>query len=350
MTASDPDPMGPSKPWSTPTATPESSAHATNGSVAEPAPLNPAAAAKVRRLTRLQPPDRWALGTWRLRLGYRLVSALEGLPDPPGVATRTLSTAGAAGTLRALLHTPPARSDRATAAGLIVHFHGGGFCIGSPWTHARACRALAAASGAPVLSVHYRRAPEHRFPAAHDDAWAALCWAAQAAPRLGAAPGRLLVAGESAGGNLAAVCARRAATDGGPALAGQVLLYPVLDMVTDRASLHRFATGHILTRALYDWFKAQYIPGADRRDPRISPALAPVPDGLCPALVVPATADMLHDETVAYHHTLSSAGVSSQLHPAQGLFHDCLQLGRGLPDAAALMAAVGAWCAERLSS
>lgn len=305
------------------------------------AALVPEAAARVAQINRLALPDRWLLRPAVMRRAYAAMSGLLGLPDPGNVTTRRLTVEGGAGPLPALLHRPV----NGAKAGLIVHFHGGGFCIGSPATHRAAARAYAAAAQRPVLSVGYRLAPEHGFPAAHDDAWAALCWAARQSDLTGNGP--LIVMGESAGGNLAVDGARRAAWAGGPALAAHVLLYPAVDAVTARDSYRRYAAGFVLTRAQYDWFMAQYLGAADRSDPRLSPALAPVPPALAPALIVPAQCDILYDEGVAYGETLAAAGAEVRVMVGEGLFHDAVQLGRGVPQAQALVRAIGRWLVER---
>ena len=179
------------------------------------------------------------------------------------------------------------------------------------------CSSLAVASQTEVLSVDYRLAPEHRFPTAADDAWAALTWAAESL-----ADGRpLVVLGDSAGGNLAAVCAQRAAAEG-PELALQVLVYPVADHDLDRDSYSRYATGYLLGRDEMAWFWDHYVPNPDERsDPRCSPLRAGDLRGVAPALVVLAGNDILRDEGVAYAERLAEAGVPVELRIFEDVIH-----------------------------
>src|SRR5580704_7404859 len=177
----------------------------------------------------------------------------------------------------------------------LIYFHGGGFVFGNLDTHDAVCRALAKESDAVVISVDYRLAPEHKFPAAVEDAHAATVWVAANAADLGIDARRIAVGGDSAGGNLAAVVAMRCRDAGGPALALQVLLYPVTDFSTFETASHReFAEGYFLNRAAMDWFSAQYLTSNDeKRDPEVSPLLAGDVSGLPAALVITAEFDPL---------------------------------------------------------
>ncbi|MFI8823080.1 alpha/beta hydrolase [Streptomyces sp. NPDC053431] len=220
---------------------------------------------------------------------------------------------------------------------VLVLAHGGGWVLCDLDTHDRLCRALGAATGATVVSVDYRRAPEHRFPAAGDDVYTALEWAAAKYP------GRpLVVAGDSAGGNLAAATALRARDHGGPPLAGQLLLYPVLDHRLDGVSAEAYAEGFFHTTAHMRWYWEQYL-GPDGDPVAASPGLADDVSGLPPALVVLADCDPLRDEGLAYARRLSASGVVArvQLHP--GVFHGFLG-GLGLlPEADDALAGAAAW-------
>jgi acetyl esterase len=181
-------------------------------------------------------------------------------------------------------------------------------------------------AGAQVLSVAYRLAPEHPFPAAVDDAWAALCWAAANAASLGADPARLAVGGDSAGANLSAVVAQRAAREGGPPLAAQVLLYPPVDRRAPYPSLELFADGFFLTRAEIDWFDRLYATEEQRGDPRRSPLRAADLGGLAPALVVTAGFDPLRDEGEAYAAAMAAAGTQVRLRRHASLIHGFLNM------------------------
>src|SRR5580698_5547543 len=184
----------------------------------------------------------------------------------------------------------------------LVYFHGGGFVFGNIETHDAVCRALAKESGAVVISVDYRLAPENKFPAAVDDSHAATLWVAANAARLGVDSHRIAVGGDSAGGNLATVVAIRCRDAGGPKLAAQVLIYPVTDVSTFDTGPHReLGEGYFLTRASMEWFTGHYLASADqKRHPEASPLLATSLSGLPPALVITAEFDPLRDEGEAF--------------------------------------------------
>jgi acetyl esterase len=240
--------------------------------------------------------------------------------DPPPVARvedRVLP--GPGGPIGARLYVP---SDDGVRRPLVVHYHGGGWVIGDLDTHDTACRLLAREANAGVLAIDYRRAPEHRFPAAVDDALAAFRWAAANADALGFDPARVAVAGDSAGGNLAAVVARLASRDGGRRPAAQLLAYPVTDLSTKHASYRLFADGFLLTERDMDWFRAHYLPDdASALDPRASPLLADDLEGLPPAVVLTCGFDVLRDEGEAYARRLEAAGVRVALRRSAGLIH-----------------------------
>lgn len=207
----------------------------------------------------------------------------------------------------------------------IVYFHGGGFVICDLDTHDGACRRLVNATDAVVVSVDYRLAPEHRWPAAADDAAAATQWTADHAAELGIDPERLAVAGDSAGGNLAAVVALQARDRGGPRLAFQLLVYPVIDLAASRRehpSQQDNAEGYFLTTAQMEWYRTQYLAeDAHGEEPYASPIKAPSLAGLAPACVITAEMDPLRDEGEAYAHALKAAGVPVTLYRAPGMFH-----------------------------
>jgi acetyl esterase len=225
-----------------------------------------------------------------------------------------------AGTIPARVYAPD--DPRAT----VIWFHGGGWVICGLDTHDAMCRTLARAARSTVVSVAYRRAPEHRFPAALEDAWTALRWAADAdaaalrwaADADAAAP--LVVGGDSAGGNLAAVCALRARDRGGPALALQVLVYPVTDCDLTRASYR--GEHPMLNRHTMAWFWDQYLPDrAARANPEASPLRARDLAGLPPAVVLTAEHDPLRDEGRAYARRLRDAGVPVTAHHYDDMAH-----------------------------
>jgi acetyl esterase len=191
-----------------------------------------------------------------------------------------------------------------------VFFHGGGFVVCDLNTHDAICRNLCAGAGCLVVSVDYRLAPEHRFPAAHDDCHAAVRWAAAHARELGADPKRVAVGGDSAGGLLAAATALRLRDEGAPRLAGQLLLYPATDLSTPAtASMTEYAEGYGLVAADLPWFWEKYLSNPlDAADPRASPLRAPNLRGLPPAMKLTAECDPLRDEGERYAERLLDAG------------------------------------------
>ena len=253
----------------------------------------------------------------------RITASVAG--PPPAVAQVTeVTVRGAAGPLPARLFVPHERAAD-TASPLLLYFHGGGWVIGDRDTHDAACRLLARSAGVRVLSVDYRMAPEHLFPAATDDAYAAFADVHANASRYGADPERIAVGGDSAGGNLAAVCAQRALAEGGPVPAFQLLIYPVTDNSSqDTASYRMFGEGFFLTASVMTWFRAHYF-GADEAtrslDPAASPLLADDLAGLPPAHVVTAGFDVLRDEGEAYAARLRDAGVTVTTRRHSGLIH-----------------------------
>ncbi|TFZ09019.1 alpha/beta hydrolase [Ramlibacter humi] len=236
----------------------------------------------------------------------------------------------------------PARLYRAgeEARGLLVYFHGGGFTIGSVNTHDILCRELAALGRCTVVSVGYRLAPEHRFPTAADDAWDALQWVAAQRGELASADAPLAVAGDSAGGTLAAVCALQA-RDARIPLSLQLLFYPGTAPRQDSASHRRYAHGLVLEQSHIDYFFGHYIDVDRREDWRFAPLLADDVDGVAPAWVGLAECDPLFDEGVAYADKLRAAGVPVELEVWRGVTHEFIKMGRVLPEARDAHASAG---------
>ena len=203
---------------------------------------------------------------------------------------------------------------------VVVYFHGGGWVLGDLDSDDPLCRDLCSRSGAVVVSVNYRHAPEARFPAAADDAFAAVQWAGAHAIELGGIPGQLAVAGWSAGGNIAAAACQRARDAGEPHISGQLLLTPVLDSDMTRPSYSHNGDGYILTSALMRWFWDHYADAADRTDVRAAPLHGNL-DGLPPACIVAADFDPLRDEGIAFAHALEGAGVPVRYVRARGHTH-----------------------------
>jgi acetyl esterase len=214
----------------------------------------------------------------------------------------------------------------------MVYFHGGGWVIGDLETHDHFCRSLANGAGAVVVAVDYRLAPETRFPAAAEDCYAATRWVAERARELGIDPARLAVAGDSAGGNLAAAVAQMARDRGGPRLAFQLLLCPATNYGFDTTSYRENAEGYLLTKSGMVWFWNHYLsdPAAHGRDPRASPLRAESFAGLPPAHVVTAEYDVLRDEGEAYAAKLRDAGVPVSLARYDGQIHNFFTMGHVL--------------------
>jgi acetyl esterase len=204
----------------------------------------------------------------------------------------------------------------------LVWFHGGGWTIGSLETHDNTCRSLANAVGCIVVSVDYRLAPEHKFPAAADDAFAATQWVAEHAAELGGDPDRIAVGGDSAGGNLAAVVSLLARDAGGPAVVFELLVYPVTDHEFESPSMRENAKGYFLELESMRWFYNQYLRDeSDGADWRFSPARAADLSGLPPAFVLTAEFDPLRDQGEAYARQLESAGCAVEARRYDGVFH-----------------------------
>jgi acetyl esterase len=215
---------------------------------------------------------------------------------------------------------------------VLLYLHGGGFTIGNLETHDSLCRQLALRSGAAVVALDYRLAPEHRFPMAVEDAWAAMRWLAVQGAQLGLDGERMAVGGDSAGGTLAAVCAIHA-RDIGLRLRSQLLITPGTAAHADTASHKMFANGFLLEAAGIEWFFRHYIDHHHRGDWRFAPLLADDLEGVAPACVILAECDPLVDEGVAYADRLRAAAVAVELELYRGLTHDFIKMGRVLPEA-----------------
>ncbi len=252
-------------------------------------------------------------------------ATLFGGPPIPVGEVRDLVVPGPAGGIRARLYRPhPDSRPGSGPVALLVYFHGGGWVVGSVDSHDNTCRFLCRHAGVAVLSIDYRRAPDDRFPAAVDDAFAAFRWAAGNAGELGVAPDSVAVGGDSAGGNLAAVVSQLASHDGGARPAFQLLFVPVTDLSAKSRSYTLFREGFYLTEATMDWYRDHYLPGPEAAlDPRASPLLADPAalEGLPPAYVATAGFDPLRDEGEAYAAKLRAAGVPVARRRHSGLVH-----------------------------
>jgi acetyl esterase len=254
------------------------------------------------------------------RQSYRAFASLGDVPtEVASVIDR--SVPGPAGDMAVRIYVP--NDAPATGRPALVWFHGGGFVIGDLDTANSAASGLAAASGAVVISVDYRLAPEHRFPAAADDCYAALAWATSSgAADLAIDPRRVAVGGDSAGGNLAAAVALMARDRGGPSIVFQLLVVPCVDSRMQTTSIVANGTGLFLTASTMQWFWDCYLgPGGDGSHPYASPLRALDLSGLPPALVITAEYDPLRDEGEAYAAALAEAGVGASLRRYDGQVH-----------------------------
>ena len=231
----------------------------------------------------------------------------------------------------ARLYAPKANGD-GPALPVLLYYHGGGFTVGNLATHDVLCRVLSEQSGAAVISVAYRLAPEHRFPTAVHDAWDALDWLVREAGALGLDGSRIAVGGDSAGGTLAAVTAIHARDIGQP-LALQLLFYPGTCAHQNTPSHTRFANGPVLTEAVITWFFKQYIDEQDREDWRFAPLDSADVDGVAPAWIGLAEIDPLVDEGVAYADKLRMAGVPVELEIYRGVIHAMMTMSRAIAEA-----------------
>jgi len=313
-------------------------------------PLDPDARAYLATLAGV-PPLR-EIGAQEARRRYAATAAeLFGPTDAVG----SVVDQAIPGPVRTRVYQPPGPE---AGHPVFVYYHGGGWVLGDLDTHDGVCRALCARTPCVVVAVDYRRAPEHRFPAALDDAWAATAWVAEHAASVGGDPARIAVGGDSAGGALAAAVTFRARALGLP-LAFQLLVYPITDAALGTRSYEENATGYGLTRENMAWFWEQYLgPDADPFDPEVSPLRQGDLSGLPPACVVTVEFDPLRDEGEAYAARLEAAGVPVVLSRHEGLIHGVLgrpgaiPRGRELLDegAAALRGALVAAGAQSSSS
>jgi acetyl esterase len=265
------------------------------------------------------------------------VAVVEAAP-PLGVRVEERMIDGAVGPLPARIYTPP---DATGALPVLVFFHGGGFVVGSPAVYDAGCRTVAVEARCVVVSVDYRLAPEHRFPAAADDALAAFRWVVANTVSLGGDVMRVAVGGDSAGGNLAAVTALRARDEGGPRPVFQWLVYPATDMTRAMASHREHAAGPFLDGPTMAWFLDHYVPDpAQRTHPHASPLFAERHTGLPPACVVTAGFDPLRDEGDDYARKLSLAGNRVLHRCVPSLIHGFLNMTGAIPAADAAMKAL----------
>ena len=314
-------------------------------------PLDPELQVIVDLANAAEPVPRTEAEVDRFRAEFAGLAALLG-PGSDEVESTDASVPGPAGPV-------PVRSFRPLGAPLgplptLVWFHGGGWVIGDLDTHEALCRDLAAATGTGVLAVDYRLAPEHRFPAAHDDAEAVVAHLLTDGEELGVDPTLVAVGGDSAGGHLATVTARRLRDRGDdlPALRAQALVYPVTDLAgtqDEHPSRQENSDGYLLTWETMEFFSDAYVPDhAERHGPDASPLRAEQLEGLPPAIVVVASHDPLRDEGRAYASRLDAAGVPTTVEHLDGAVHLCAQMP-GTAVGRDLVARVAAFVRRQLS-
>jgi acetyl esterase len=309
-----------------------------------PVVLDPDAAAVFKAFREAARPPYETLTPTEARALY-LQSRSVTNPEPPELkSVQPLSIPSPTGTIPARIYTPAKLRQAGGLAPCLVFFHGGGWMIGDLDSHDVVCRKLAHEGELIVVSVDYRHSPEHKFPAAVDDAIAATRWIASSAATLGIDASRLTVGGDSAGGNLAAVVALAARDGDGPEIAGQVLIYPATDFALTHPSHSDPDTSILLTHSVVKWFRGHYLNDlADGEDWRASPARAKTLAGLPPAYVLTAGADPLCDEGNEYAARLKDAGAAVITRTFPGQFHGFFTMGKLLPQADVAASQIATW-------
>ncbi len=301
-------------------------------------PLDPLVQAFLDQLNTQPSPGMWELSPTQAREMFAALLNLAGPKDVPIGKTENIVFPGPGGDIAARVYAPVAAGSDPQPT--LVFFHGGGWVIGDLETHDGLCRMFANEGSLKVIAVDYRLAPENPFPAAIEDAFAAVSWIEANASQLGVDPNRIAVGGDSAGGGLAASVAQLAQAAGAPHLGFQLLMFPVTQVGGDTPSLRDFAKGYFLETRTLEWFYNHYAPRAqDRGDARASPLLAEAVSGLPDAYVMLAGYDPLHDEGLHYAEKLRGAGVSVTVADYPDLVHDFIYMQAVLPQAHEAVAA-----------
>jgi acetyl esterase len=292
--------------------------------------LSPQAQAVLQQLEKMSPPMDFATLAGAEEAAY--LQRIRGLPRAPAIAdVASIDNILIDGSVPARIYRP-ANLQR---GGPVVHYvHGGGWVMGNLDMHDNSCRLIANRAGVAVVSSTYRLAPEHPFPAAADDTFKALSWIAANGAAQGWDASRIAMGGSSAGGNLVASATLRAQAQGGPRIAMQILVYPVIDSTMSTESYVSNARGYLITAEQMAWYWRKYTSSpADRSNPLASPGHAVDLAGLPPALVITAEFDTLRDEGEAYADRLRAAGVEVELHRAKGQIHGFMTLVGAVDDA-----------------
>jgi acetyl esterase/lipase len=285
-------------------------------------PLDPQAQAYLDQLAALNAPPLHTLTPELIRQATSMQRAMFGEPEPvANVENRAIP--GPAGDIPIRIYTPSGNGPFP----VLVFFHGGGWVICDLDTHDDICRSLTNQAACIVISVDYRLAPEHKFPAAPEDCYAATRWAAGNAAQLNGDPSRVAVGGDSAGGNLAAVISQMARNQGGPPLVFQLLIYPATDFTANTPSSEENAHGYFLEKQDMIWFMNHYLNAEeDKLNPLASPLKASDLSGLPPALIITAQYDPLRDEGELYGQRLKAAGVPVTMSRYNGMIHGFLSM------------------------
>lgn len=297
-------------------------------------PLDPQAQMLLDQLAMLGGKETYEQTPQEAREAMRSMIGLLGEGEPvASVESRRIS--GSGGEIPVRVYTPQGTAPFP----LLVFFHGGGWVVGDIDTHDGLCRSLANGAGCVVASVDYRLAPEHPFPAAPEDCYAATQWVAENVASLHGDPAHIAVGGDSAGGNLAAVVSLMARDRGGPALDFQLLIYPATDLRMQSPSIDENAEGYMLTKRSMLWYRGHYLASdADITNPLASPLLAENLSGLPPALIITAEYDPLRDEGEQYAQRLTSAGVPVTISRYSGMIHGFLSMAALLDQGKAALA------------
>jgi acetyl esterase len=294
-------------------------------------PLDPLVKAFLDKAAAIPRPKAWEMPPAMARQGFAGMMQLTGPKDVAVGKINNFTIPGPGGEIRARTYSPIAAVGPQPT---LIYFHGGGFVVGGLESHDGLCRLFVAEGGFKVIAVDYRLAPEHPWPAAVDDAWAAFQWIEANAAELGVDGGRIALGGDSAGGLLTAIVTQTARDKTRPRIAYQMLLFPGTQIGGETSSLHEFAVGYFLERRTIEHFNALYLPpGTDRNSPKVSPLRARDFSGLPPAFVMLGGYDPLHDEGLAYAEKLKAAGVKVTIADYPTMVHCFIYLQTVLPEA-----------------
>ncbi len=295
-------------------------------------PLDPLVKTFLDQLAAVPGPKMWDMTPTDARMAFAVMMQLVGPKDVPIGKTENLVAPGPGGDISMRIYTPVAAGSEPQPA--LVYFHGGGFVIGDLETHDGLCRMFANEGGFRVIAVDYRLSPEHPFPAAIDDAVAALTWIEANAAALGVDPNRIAVGGDSAGGMISVVLAQKSKEKAAPKVAFQLLLFPATQIEIETRSRREFAEGYFLEGKTIAWFFKNYVPAdTDKSDPRLAPLMTSDLSGLPPAYVMLGGFDPLHDEGLDYAEKLKAAGVSVTVADYPDLVHCFIYLQAIIPQA-----------------